>query len=293
MPEFAIQFDPAPFEALDQLALLARQDYNLGGTGDWFGEFRGGLYGFYARLNGVQRHYFELHAWLPRVPEAEYHLASIFFQMDSALECLTYALNAIGWVVRPVDFRDVTDGKELTRITPRDILGDATKTPPRPPLAGYQVVFPTLQGVWQNAAQLISRVRELHDVSKHRRTIFVGGKCRSDPPFGFYEASESQKSLTFAPSCGQWRKSSLSAILNCPGFKERLSQHSNRSYLRTWCRHSQHSSRTAVRPRLPMRKRTFPSRKNSSANEDTEIGLNAEQSYVPSDLSKNSEGGYV
>ena len=185
---FTIQFDAAPLEALDQFALLAVQNYNLGSADDWFGEFRGGLFGFYTRLNGIQRHYYEIHAWLPRVPEPEYHLASIFFHMDSALECLTYALNALGWIVRPAAFRNVTDAKELMRIGPRDILGDATKTPPRSPLAGYQAVFPTLQGLWQRSAQLISRVQELHDVSKHRRTIFVGGKCRTDPPLGFYEA---------------------------------------------------------------------------------------------------------
>ncbi|MBE3123656.1 MAG: hypothetical protein IMZ65_02505 [Planctomycetes bacterium] len=187
MPEFSAQFDPAPFEALDQLALLASQDYNLGGAGDWFDEFRGGLDGFHARLYGVQRHYFEVHAWLPRVrisTDTEYHLASILFQMDSALECLTFALNSLGWVVMPAGFRDVTDAKALKRISPLDILGDATS----PPLAGYQQVFPTMQAAWQNEAQLIAQVRDLHDVSKHRRTIFVGGQARSDPPNGFFEA---------------------------------------------------------------------------------------------------------
>src|SRR5215813_960072 len=52
MSDFAVHFDSEPFESLDQLALLACQDYNLGGESDWFGEFRGGLYGFYARLYG-------------------------------------------------------------------------------------------------------------------------------------------------------------------------------------------------------------------------------------------------
>jgi hypothetical protein len=191
LPEFSVQFDPAPFEALDQLALLARQDYNLGGAGDWFGEFRGGLYGFYARLYGVQRHYFEVHAWLPRVripTETEYHLASILFHMDSALECITFALNALGWIAMPAGFRDLTDAKALKRITPFDILGDATRTAPIAHLSGYQKVFPTVQGAWQNEAQLIAQVRDLHDVSKHRRTIYVGGQGRLDPPDGFFEA---------------------------------------------------------------------------------------------------------
>jgi len=67
----------------------------------------------------VQQHYFEVHAWLPRVripTDIEYHLASILFQMDSALECLTFALNAFGWIVMPLGFRDVTDAKALKRI---------------------------------------------------------------------------------------------------------------------------------------------------------------------------------
>lgn len=191
MPDFSVQFDLSSFETLDQLALLARQDYNLGGAGDWFGEFRGGLYGFYARMYGVQRHYYEVHAWLPRarIPtETEYHLSSILFQMDSALECLVFALNALGWIVMPAGFRDVTDAKALKWISPLDIVGDATKTPPIAPLAGFQTVFPTVQRAWQNKAQLNAQIRELHDVSKHRRTIFVGGRARLDPPDGFFEA---------------------------------------------------------------------------------------------------------
>ncbi len=184
MPEFSVEFDRASFEALDHLALLARQDYNLGNSGDWFGEFRGGLYGFYARLYGVEEHYRNVHAWLPRVRiprDTEYHLASILFQMDSALECLTFALNALGWAVSSTDFRDVTDARTLGKIKPRDLVGDS-------PIPGYEQLFPTIQREWQSESQLIARIGELHDVSKHRRTIFVGGNARSDPPKGFYEA---------------------------------------------------------------------------------------------------------
>jgi len=206
VPEFSVQFDLAPFEALDQLALLARQDYNLGGTGDWFGEFRGGLYGCYARLYGVQQHYFEVHAWLPRVripTDIEYHLASILFQMDSALECLTFALNAFGWIVMPLGFRDVTDATALKRIEPSDILGDTRTTPPKSSRAGYQAVFPTVQRTWLNEQELIDQIRDLHDVSKHRQTIFVGGQGRLDAPDGFYEAlglaENDPRSARFSP----------------------------------------------------------------------------------------------
>jgi hypothetical protein len=189
MPDFWVDFHIAPFEELDQLALLANQDYNLGGAGDWFGNFRGGLYGFYSRLYGVQRHYADVHAWLPnvRIGDAEYHLTSILFHLDSALECLTFALNALGWIVMPSGFRDVADAKALRRISPADILGDPSRSPPVVPLAGYQNVFPEVQRTWQSKTQLISKVRDLHDVSKHRQTIYLGGQLRMDAPTGFFE----------------------------------------------------------------------------------------------------------
>lgn len=207
MPDFAVHFDSEPFESLDQLALLARQDYNLGGAGDWFGEFRGGLYGFYARLYGVQRHYSEVHAWLPRIrtpAETEYHLASILFQMDSALECLTFALNALGWAGMPSGFRDVTDAAQLRWNSPKDILGKSTKPPP----TDYATVFPTLHGLWQGQAPLIDKITDLHDVSKHRQTIYVGGKRRLDTPAGFFE------SLGIPEEAGNREDSTLRTLLH-------------------------------------------------------------------------------
>jgi hypothetical protein len=178
MLEFSLMFHLAPFESLDNLALLARQDYNLGGVGSWFSEFRGGLYGFYSRLYGVSVHYDEVHSWLPRVRlprDTEHHLASIFFNMDSAFECLVFALNALGWAAVPSGFRDVSDGKALRSISPIDILGEATGGRARLPLPGYTSVFPHLQALWQEHSTTIARIRDLHDVSKHRRTIFAAG----------------------------------------------------------------------------------------------------------------------
>jgi len=189
LKDFKVQFESEHFEKLDQLALLARQDYNLGGAGDWFGEFRGGLYGFYARLYGVQHHYSEVHAWLPRVrhvSETEYHLASIMFQMDSALECLTFAINAFGWAAMPTEFRDVTDEKTLRWISPLDVLGGSTRLPS--PQPGYLSIFPSFCELWKSQSELINQIRELHDVSKHRKIIYTGGRARSDTPTGFNES---------------------------------------------------------------------------------------------------------
>jgi hypothetical protein len=52
---------------------------------------------------------------------------------------------------------------------------------------GFPRVFPRFQALWQGQASLLARIRDLHDVSKHRQTIFVGGKARSDPSEGFVE----------------------------------------------------------------------------------------------------------
>lgn len=131
-----------------------------------------------------------VHAWLPkrRSPiETEFHLTSIFFNMDSALECFTFALNSLGFVAAPKWFRDITDDKVLSKVYPTDIIGKLNTNPEDPPYAGYSRIFPTLQTHWQANKKLISHITEQHDVSKHRKAICHGGKARSDPPPGFYE----------------------------------------------------------------------------------------------------------
>lgn len=207
MSDFTINFDLEKFKQLDEFALLVDQEYNLGNRGDWLMNFRGGLYGFYSRLHGIKAHYEIAHTWLPtlRSPtETEYHLSSILFNMDSAVECLTYALNALGYAVAINSFRDVSDARELKKINPKDIIGDNSASPPRPSLDGYAKFFPKLASLWQSKSTMLNRIFELHDVSKHRQTISVGGRLRSDPPPGFYESlgilNNSILRILFAPS---------------------------------------------------------------------------------------------
>lgn len=192
MSNFTLNIELSSFNELDQFALLACQKYNYGNTNDWFGSFRGGLYGSYARIHGLINHYYAVHAWMPRprlTAETEYHLASIFFNMDSFVECITYAFNALGFCALNSNlFRDVTKSKELRRVSPYDILGRAQTTPPQPPLSGYESIFPSVQNYWKSKFSLLSTIFEQHDVSKHRETIFTGGMARNDPPTGFYES---------------------------------------------------------------------------------------------------------
>src|SRR5258706_15623735 len=114
----------------DHFGLNACQDENYGNAGNWFFSFRGGLNGFHARMAGAEDHYALMHAWLPQVrstKETEYHLASFFFHVDSAIECLVFALNALGWSIKANGFRDMKDASSLKRIGPLDLLGDTKK----------------------------------------------------------------------------------------------------------------------------------------------------------------------
>lgn len=189
MPELLSTEDYSVFHELDQFALLACQKYNLGNEPDWFGSFRGGLYGFYARVHGVQVHNGALHNWLPprlHTPaDTDYNLSSIFFNMDSAIECFAFALNALGFATLPKGFCDITDTKKLRKISPHNILGNP---PNLNPLPGYSEIFPRTQGYWQESRQILDRIFELHNVSKHRTTIYRGGQFDTDSPPGFFDS---------------------------------------------------------------------------------------------------------
>jgi hypothetical protein len=77
--DYTLEFDLSSYKDLDNFALLANQSYNLGDNDDWFGQFRGGLYGLYNRILGVKIHYREVHSWTPPlspisgIQGAEYH----------------------------------------------------------------------------------------------------------------------------------------------------------------------------------------------------------------------------
>lgn len=187
---FQLKFNLGNFSLLDKFALLACQSYNLGNETDWFGSFRGGLNGCYSRIYGVALHYELVHAWVPRprIPqETEHHLSSIFFNMDSSIECIAFSLNALGFAYQPKLFRDVTNRHALSKISPRDIVGSFFTDRKREPLGGYTKIFPNLQAFWTDEIELLTQITAQHDVSKHRETIFTGGMARLDPPDGFYE----------------------------------------------------------------------------------------------------------
>lgn len=201
MAKYDLGFDQSAGNQLDEFALLARQDYNLGKGNGWFSHFRGGLYGHYSRVNGAAIHYANIHNWLP-VPQAllvEYNLSSFLFNADSALECFVYALNALGNSIDPASFQDVSKTSTLMKISPRNVTGDERNKA----LPGYSKYFPSTQEEWGRQNALIKTIVDLHDVSKHRKTIYIGGKIQSDAPPGFFEAvgvRDSDSEVMYWPS---------------------------------------------------------------------------------------------
>lgn len=194
--DYVLKFDLSAYRDLDNFALLADQKDNLGDKGDWFNQFRGGVYGFNARVLGVQIHYEAVHSWLliasPRIlyQMTEYHLSSILFNMDSAIECMVFALNALGYAANSAQFKDVTIENELRLISPKNILlkaSHSSKEKEKKYVPGYDKYFPSLKKYWLENKNLIDKITEQHNVSKHRSSIFEGGRRRTDPPHGFFE----------------------------------------------------------------------------------------------------------
>ncbi len=184
--------------ALDAFGLLACQNYNLGNRGNWLLSFRAGLKGVRSRAEGWAEHVEAIHSWVPlqHIEARERHLAGALFCMDSALECLVFALNAIGNAVEPSAFRDITSRKELSRVSPRNVVGGNNEQP----LLGYAKYFPTVQAEWARSANTISLVCDNHDVSKHRQATFWGGTLRDDPPDALRAAIEADdKLIIFSP----------------------------------------------------------------------------------------------
>jgi hypothetical protein len=162
---------------------------------DWLLEYRGGLRGAYSRILTVDRHYSMLHEYQARAEkrgavenpnvwavECEYHAGAILFGMDSSLECLVYALNAIGFARDATAFRDITDSTALRKIRPDDILGGSMS----PALGGYVKYFPTTSALWSDNATMLRTLFNYHDASKHRSAIVQGGslgdlRIREDP----------------------------------------------------------------------------------------------------------------
>ena len=105
----------------------------------------------------------------------ESYAGALFFAMDSSLECFAYALNALGCLLSPSEFLDITADERLRRITPANLFD-----PPSKGNAGHSAYavclkwFPRICGHWAANRSLLAQIIEYHDATKHRHSVVVG-----------------------------------------------------------------------------------------------------------------------
>jgi hypothetical protein len=147
----------------------------------WRSKFKDGIGGLCSRMWGSYFNYHVIHAWDDYFPKGlfktESYIASTLFNMDSALECCVFALNALGYAIDESAFVDINDSGELARINPLNVIGNDRQRIP-----GYQEYFTLFSDLWNKNKPLIDIIRENHDVTKHRQFNFIGGGQRRDPP---------------------------------------------------------------------------------------------------------------
>jgi hypothetical protein len=121
-----------------------------GNSGGWRILFDDGLRGFAARMTTVIESLrlldvpflvptdrFSPEQW---AIDTDRRIGEIFFGMDSAVECLVFALNAVGFLKSPTGFCDIMTAGGLKQIRPDNIAcGNASDK--KSPLPGYSLHF--------------------------------------------------------------------------------------------------------------------------------------------------------
>jgi hypothetical protein len=91
----------------------------------------------------------------------ESYAGALFFAMDSSLECFTYALNALGYLLSPSEFIDITTNEKLKWITPANLLDPPTKG--KATLSAYgpcRKSFPRICAHWWANRDLVAQIIE-------------------------------------------------------------------------------------------------------------------------------------
>jgi hypothetical protein len=146
----------------------------------WVQTCRWGLRGMESRLLGIQYNSSEL----MKCDTDDYFLldsflSSIFFHMDSAFECLVFAINAIGNPLDSEKFYKVNSASELRKVNPSNVITSNRA------YEGYSHVFPKFQKYCLIKKEFINKLNDYHDVSKHRRMLDFGAMSKTiDEPDG-------------------------------------------------------------------------------------------------------------
>lgn len=192
----------------------------FGNRGYWITYFIRAIDGIKARIFGLKNHYDNLQSIDKGVIlnglksydfiELDHHLSDILYNMDSAIECLVFALNAIGYgVMDSINFISIEDEKKLKKIKPDNIFIDNNNL-------HYIKYFPSLTNYWLEIPdykyhvtpkQLWESIRDNHDVSKHRSRLchmVTGSDNETDILLDQYPKKPLIEEVEFEPDRYPW-----------------------------------------------------------------------------------------
>jgi hypothetical protein len=166
---YELQLETAQVKEMQEFARKCVRFYRRNGI-KWYKHFQGGINGFYARMSAFEEHYRLLYSWHRKHINTshiiESHVACVFFNMVSSLECFTYTLNSLGYAVEASLFWDINDSNTLRNISTRNIYPNSRNT-----RIGYKKYFCKFRNLIITNKDIIDLVFELHYISKHRRMI--------------------------------------------------------------------------------------------------------------------------
>ena len=145
-------------------------------------EFNSGMRGLHARYAGAEVALATLtvpdlvgsvQQVIPRPPLAwvlvDTYVSLFLFSAWSSIECLAYAVNALGFSISPGDFCDIDSERGLRGIAPKIIVGPQA-------LPGFPRHFPSLTSCLVARSSDVQVLQQQHNVSKHRRAVAAGGQ---------------------------------------------------------------------------------------------------------------------
>ena len=105
----------------------------------------------------------------------ESHAGVLFFAMDSSMECFAYAINALGVLLDPSHFFDITNEKALRKISPSQMFSDTQASSAQHLIfVARRQSFPLIFDHWNSNRILVQKIMDYHDATKHRHSAVVG-----------------------------------------------------------------------------------------------------------------------
>jgi hypothetical protein len=192
-PNISLNFQEAYTlgEHLWMIGKALQDDPRFAKPANWVLTYRYAIRGMLARIITVDRDYRGLNEpgngtatnedmttqkarnWWNAVWES--YAGTLFFAMDSSLECFAHAVNALGYLLSPAEFLDIRADEKIRRITPANLFD-----PPSKGNVGHSAYpaclkwFPRICGHWSANRSLLAGIIDYHDASKHRHSVVVG-----------------------------------------------------------------------------------------------------------------------